>query len=332
MTAESLNELAPDAGPRSPDEQAIRDLMAREVAAFFARDAAGWAACYLQSDRVRSVMMSHDLGLDVRVGWDALCEGTRMHFESTVPHTSSYRKDIEQIEIIGDCAWLACRAYAESSMCLMDETYETWVLERHDGQWKVVCCDVLSSRSSRNRDRRLAVDAEGRLVGLDARTRAQFDKHPAFTIRAGHLRAIDPDIDRELQVAIGRAGALHGYFEQVSFALSEGQRFAYPIVLERPDTGGREVILITVEDRLTYLDFGKSEETASRVDVAAMVFGLSDSQQRIAQGIVAGQSLPDIAADLHISPATAKTHLQRVYSKTGTTTMTALVRTLLSVT
>lgn len=313
------------------DERAVRDVIFREINAFFSRDFESWQDCYLHTDRLRSVMMSHDLGLDVRQGWADHVEGVRQHFEATTPHDSTWEKNIEQVEIRGDVAWLICRARNNSSLCMMEESYETIILERHHGKWKIVCFDVLASRSYRNRERRIAVDAEGSIVGLDERSAQYLRQHPAFTIRRGRLRAVDSTVDRELQAAIGRAGALHGYFEQIAFAQFEGQRFAYPIVLERTDGDGHEVVMLTVEDRLTYLDFSTSEATTARIDISATIFSLSDNQQRIVQGVIAGKSLPKIAACLGISPSTAKTHLQRVYQKTGTNTMTALVRTLLSV-
>ncbi|MEY1554168.1 LuxR C-terminal-related transcriptional regulator [Yoonia sp. R2331] len=313
------------------DTQAIENLLTREINAFFALDYDAWADCYLHSDRLRSTMMSHELGLDVRIGWQAHAEGTRLHFEGTPPGDAQWEKQTDQIVVRGDMAWVTCRARTNTALCMMGETYETWVLERHDGAWKIACVNVMAARSNRHEVDGIAVDAEGRVVGLNARASARLQQHPAFTIRDGRLRATDADTDRALQAAIGRAGALHGFFEQAAYAEMEGQRFAYPIVIAGDDDSGHAVIMLTVQDRLTYLDIGASQATMARVDVAATVFALSEAQHRVAAGIVAGQSLPEIAAALQISPATAKTHLQRVYLKTGASTMTALVRTLLSI-
>ncbi len=315
---------------RAADKAAIEDLLSREIDAFFSLDYATWADCYLHCDKMRSTMMSHELGLDVRLGWDQHNEGTRLHFEGEVPTSTQWEKRTEAIHVRGDMAWATCRATTDASLCMMGETYETWILERHNGAWKIVCVNVMASRSKQHESDGIAVDAEGRVVGMGPRASVHLQQHPAFTLRAGFLRATDPTVDRALQAAIGRAGALHGFFEQAAYTEMEGQRFAYPIVIERTDDTGHEVIMLTVQDRYTYLDFGASAATTARVDASAMIFDLSDNQHRVAQGIVAGQSLPEIAAALHISPATAKTHLQRVYQKTGTATMTALVRTLLS--
>jgi len=319
-----------DALTETSEEAAIRAVIDTEIAAFFARDFETWADCYLHSPRCRSVMMSHEFGLDVREGWQAHAESVRLHFEGDAPEPAEWSKTIEQIEINGDTCWLVCRARNTSNECMMHEAFETWVLERHDGQWKAVLVTVLAERSFAARDSAIAVDAEGRVVGLSARAAARLDAHPALALRQGKLRATDPAVDAALQSAIDRAGRLHGYFEQAAFAQEQGQRFAYPLVIERPGENGHEVLLLTVQDRLTYLDFGAAA-TATRVDVGAMIFGLSEAQTRVAQAITEGLNLTEAAQRLGISPSTAKTHLQRTFEKTGTSSQVGLVRALLSV-
>jgi len=316
-------------GPEE-DRAAVDAVITREIDAFHNKDFAAWSDCYLHSDRLRSTMMSHELGLDVRYGWQAFAASTRPHFDSDAPVDGEWRKEVESIEVVGDMAWLTCRAYASLNICMMGESYETWVLERHDGQWKVVCTNVMAARAHSSQGRRLALDGEGHIVDGSPHILSKIAAHPALMVRGGRLRALHRDVDKALQDAIARAAQLHGFFEQAAYAEMEGQRFAFPLVLEREGDGGHEVLLLTVQDRLTYLDFGTDAETRTRVDASAAIFRLSESQHKVAQGIVEGKSLPQIAEGAGISPTTAKTHLKRVYEKTGTASMTALVRTLVS--
>ncbi len=313
------------------DERAVDAVISQEIDAFFSKDFEAWSACYLHSPRLRSTMMSHDLGLDVREGWEAHVDGTRLHFESEPVEDARWSKTVDQITVRGDMAWLTCRARTDTSLCMMGESFETWVLERHGGDWKVVCVNVMAVHAHGGESFRIALDAEGRIVGLGANAKRHVDRHPGFVIRDGRLHAVDRDVDRNLREAIGRASALHGYFEQAAYAEMEGQRFAYPLILEREDGEGHEVILITVQDRHTYVNFGISDEAMANLDASAAIFDLSENQHRIALGVFRGQSLPEIAASMGISPATAKTHLQRAYQKTGTASQTALVRCLPSV-
>lgn len=313
------------------DQRAVDAVISREIDAFFSKDFEAWSDCYLHSPRLRSTMMSHELGLDVREGWDAQVEGTLLHFEGDPDEDAHWSKTIDQISVRGDMAWLTCWAWTDSSLCMMGKSYETWVLERHNGAWKVVSVNVMAAHAYSGESFQIALDAEGRIVRLGDNAKRQVDRHPGFVIRDGRLQAIDRDVDRNLKEAVGRASALHGYFEQAAYAEMEGQRFAYPLILEGKEGEGHEVILITVQDRQTYVNFGTSDAAIANLDASAAIFDLSENQHRIALGVFRGQSLPEIAASMGISPATAKTHLQRVYQKTGTASQTALVRCLLSI-
>jgi DNA-binding CsgD family transcriptional regulator len=68
-----------------------------------------------------------------------------------------------------------------------------------------------------------------------------------------------------------------------------------------------------------------------RLETAAVVYGLSPSQVRLAEQIIGGQSLGDAAERLKVSVATTRTQLQRMFDKTGVRSQPALVRALLSV-
>ena len=71
--------------------------------------------------------------------------------------------------------------------------------------------------------------------------------------------------------------------------------------------------------------------TEERLAAAAPVYGITPAQLRLAKLIVAGHDLVDAARRLGVSVNTARTHLQRMFDKTGVRTQPALVRALLSV-
>ena len=68
-----------------------------------------------------------------------------------------------------------------------------------------------------------------------------------------------------------------------------------------------------------------------RLQLANVVYGLSAAQLRLAREIVGGLALPAAAEKLGISPNTARTHLNRIFEKTGVSNQAALVRCLLTV-
>ena len=58
--------------------------------------------------------------------------------------------------------------------------------------------------------------------------------------------------------------------------------------------------------------------------------GLTDAECVVAALIAEAQSVPEIAARLDVSVNTVRTHLHRVYAKTGARRQTALARLLLT--
>lgn len=67
-----------------------------------------------------------------------------------------------------------------------------------------------------------------------------------------------------------------------------------------------------------------------RVDsqILGRVFGLSPAESQVAQELLVGDSLDTVARRLAVSENTVKTHLQRIYEKTGTHRQAQLVRLL----
>jgi DNA-binding CsgD family transcriptional regulator len=59
------------------------------------------------------------------------------------------------------------------------------------------------------------------------------------------------------------------------------------------------------------------------------VFGLSAAETRVAAALLDGESLDGLADRLCISRNTARTHLRRLFAKTGTARQSDLIRVLL---
>ena len=80
------------------------------------------------------------------------------------------------------------------------------------------------------------------------------------------------------------------------------------------------------------VSFKDSDLIKAKIRAAAEIFGLSAGQSRLAVEVTNGVALPQAAAALGISVNTARTHLSRIFEKTGVSSQSALVRILLSVT
>ncbi len=89
--------------------------------------------------------------------------------------------------------------------------------------------------------------------------------------------------------------------------------------------------MLFVRDGITFVETQNEGDVEDRLNIAKTVFGLSENQMVLARHIVRGDNLKTASDILCISINTARTHLSRIYAKTGVNSQTALVRTLLSV-
>ena len=315
------------------DRVAIADVIHHETACFRDMDFEGWAACHLHSPRTCTICASAGLGITVLRGWNAIRDdmASTLALGRTPCGMSQFRKDNMQITIDGDTAWVVYDGWMQADDGSEAESIETVVLERTSEGWLIVYNAFAHTRERHAAPGRIAVDAQGHVVWKMPAAAEALRDHPALTISHGRLRAHHRDWDKVLQSAIARAGTLHGYFHHQDYLDTAGAPFRTPVVLGEDETGAAIVCSLMVMDGLTYLDIDPAADLDRRLTAAQMVFGLSPGQMALAARIASGESLTDAADTLGISINTARTHLKRIYDKTGVNAQTALVRLLLSV-
>lgn len=69
------------------------------------------------------------------------------------------------------------------------------------------------------------------------------------------------------------------------------------------------------------------DQCRRKVDDAALGYGLTRAEQRLLRMLLDGISLPDAARCLGVARTTVRSHLQRLFDKTGTRRQADLVRT-----
>ena len=147
----------------------------------------------------------------------------------------------------------------------------------------------------------------------------------SIAIRAGRLRAANRVADQRLQAAIRWAGPI----DETHYDLPRQGNL--PIVL---DGGGGEpanVCWVIAHNNQILVAINDRHMTEERLAAAAAVYNITPAQARLAGLIVAGHDLVDAAGRLGVSVNTTRTHLQRMFDKTGVRSQPALVRALLSV-
>jgi DNA-binding CsgD family transcriptional regulator len=119
-----------------------------------------------------------------------------------------------------------------------------------------------------------------------------------------------------------------------------GARAADSLVCSRP-TGTRPYVihilpLATSEDasagRALVIIIDPEQETEPPKALLRRLFGLTNAEAEVALRVMRGDGLKPISADLALTMATIKTHLQHVFDKTDTHRQAELVRLLLALT
>lgn len=312
------------------DEAAIHAVIDGMYRAVWAKDFDAFASFHVQSDYARRWAWWLPSTLVVKEGWDAIGERIRQVMaDPRMPDDvdAVVKRQNVNLRIMGDMAWVTFEqetpATAGWTLGVGGWSREMRVLERHDGQWKIAFFAAVNRNRPKPDVPRFRLDGKGALIWRNDPAERELDDGRDLVVRGGRLHARNRDVDRALQAAIGWAATIN-----LGFAVERG---AVPILPdpahgEAPKiwwiTADAGVIEVTVNDRLL---------PQHKLALAAVVFGLSPAQSRVAGGIVAGREIPEIAAELGITINTARTHLRRMFDKTGVRNQTALVRALLSV-
>lgn len=313
------------------DEDAIRAVVQEETDAFFAKDFERWAACFLQASRTHDVYVSKDRGVIVNRGWaDIAASMKQLIQDNPRPFEGSYEKYDFETSVSGDMAWMAfySRAGADrSGRYRLPEVFETRILERVAGRWLIAFSSVTILREPRDGPPIVQVDGDGQVIWASEKTLAQLETFAGLTISAGKLRAEQPKWNKELQAAIARAAEKRHVWDS-GFSAGGNNQFHYPCIL-----GDRDGILhctVFVLDGMINVSFGDDALIGGRIETASEIFGLSEAQKRLAYEVAKGLGLTEAAEALGVSVNTARTHLGRIYAKTGVNSQVALVRMLMS--
>lgn len=306
-----------------------------ETNAFRAGDFDRWCGAWLHDARTTETYASPEFGLNVIRGWDAVRVNMARVFANDLRCKAGERGyDIRNAEISveGSTAWAVFdQRWWNPDGETYEDNFETRILERHDGAWKIVVSSVISARATFTPAGRIGVDADRRVIWQAPGAAKALKGHPGLTISHGILRARRPDWDKALGHVLEKASHYHGFFEAHDFAARTGRPFRCPFVLGEDETGSVITAVVTVRDGVTYVDTDPAGEVADRLALAETVFGLSGAQARLAREIIAGHGLTAAATQLGITINTARTQLSRIYDKVGVNSQTALVRVLLSV-
>jgi DNA-binding CsgD family transcriptional regulator len=173
------------------------------------------------------------------------------------------------------------------------------------------------------------VDDTVRVLHANDAARAIVRAGEPLRTRGGILRAAELGVSQALAVAVKASGdmsALHKKGMGIPVRCADGgvaALYVLPLspIAERsfdPEPFPHAVAAVFMAQ--------PSAAPVAEVAVVSALFGLTLAEARVFEGIAEGQSIADIADRLGVQESTVRTHLLRVYDKTGVRRQTDLVR------
>jgi DNA-binding CsgD family transcriptional regulator len=191
---------------------------------------------------------------------------------------------------------------------------------------------ILSSAIDESSEAMVIFGSHGEVLMINRHAAAMLADSDLVSLRGGRLAVADTAIQAELDAALG--GAL---------GISRGVVAPPPapiLVTGRPGECGAQVTYTPLRPRSVQGGLApgaavvavlREERRHPRRAIPAglrTTFRLTRAEVRLCEALVEGSSLPECAARLDISRNTAKTHLARIFDKTGVRSQVALLRLL----
>jgi len=301
----------------TPQQREVLAVLEAEHRAFWFKDWDGYAAAHAHAPHVLRWAFTRHGGLTLRRGWSEIGPRARAEMAGLPRPLSEFVEDVAidnlTIRVAGDMAWASFRRTYRLSPVFgasgpNGPIDELRILERSEGAWRIVVVALLDP--GLGGEPIVQVSADGRIVWVSEDAQRLLTPGDAFVVRAGRLRCRDGRADIRLQAAIRRAHARdRGLMSirtsvPIAYAAAEAMQLCWV-------TGESGMVAVTLQDR---------RPSALRIAAAVEVFA-----------IVEGRSAMEFARERGMRPATARTHLRRIFAKVGVATQTGLVRVLVSI-
>lgn len=313
----------------SDDEAEILALIHANRIAIWMRDFEAWSACFVHAPYTTRWGWWRRGGVFNRRGWENISSRLKIDLEAGPAPIPAFAYDTRvenlEIRISGDMAWATFEQhYPDSDLDPFEMpslVAEMRVFERHDGRWKIAFLGFLDSGSTFG-EAAIGLGGDGTVLWTTPPAKRHLEDDDDVVIRAGRLRLRESGADDRLQAAIRWAAGV-----DTAYMSTHG---AVPVVVQAGEGLPTRVFWVIADAGQIVFSFGSGGVAEERLKTAALIYGLSPVQKQVAGLIAEGLSLGEIAERLSVTANTARTHLNRIYDKTGVRTQPALVRALLS--
>lgn len=312
----------------SSEETEVLGVVLAENRAFWMKDAATFASFHLKEDVSLRWGYIRGGGFFLRKGWNEIGPRSLEHMERLprpVPEFADAPLSNVTVRVSRDLAWVSYDKDHPTVPELRGHgpngglTHNLRVLERHHGIWLIAVSGLLDAALGDQCVVRVSRDGRILWKSRSAVERLRVDEH--FIEVAGCLRL--------------RMRRLNGRFhETIDWAASRDTHFmpsrgTVPFHLES-DSGMPRIVWIVADMASAILFLEDRRPFDERIEIASRAFSLSAAQQQLALALCEGIDPSRYAKTHSVSPNTVRTHLKRVFEKTGVSSQVSLTRLLMS--
>ncbi len=317
--------------------KAIKDLIEHECTVFLCRDFKAWANCILQEPRL--VRLGACMGgiMDYTVGWEAHREMMLNFFERfPTPNPEMarlFRRSNWSIQIREDMAWVSFDQFgprSEDPLVTVGLSHQIRILEKQSGNWKIAMLGHGDTSLEYFDYPVIKIDRDQTILWMNDPAKAALLDHPALVKSGPKLRSRYRKDRAPLAEAISEMAELTVMDIRPSLGRLPGS-MTRPILLGGQTGDGMHIVWVSSEDKMLLIKFSDKHSAERHMEIASEFYGLSAAQSRLASLLLEGLDTPRAANRLGITLNTAKTHLQRLFDKTGARSQSALVSALLGV-
>lgn len=320
------------------ERDAIIAVIEAETLDFYSRDFDAWSNHWLQDEGTRRLGMLVGGQIGYHEGWSAsaaIVVRIMEQFPNPNPEAARLiRRENLNLRIAGDMAWVSFDQYGPDTGDPFDSrglSHQVRILEKHDGEWKIAFVGHGETSVGYFSFPVIRVDGGASILWMNDAARQSLPDHPALVAGGGHLRARRREDDKRLRATLTQVDNMSPMEIRMSISSPSEKPRAIPVVLASDSEEISSICWVSSQDGMLVVSYNDKDSEAKRLAAARSVYGLSPAQARLAALIIDGQDLSMAAKALGISPTTARTHLQRMFDKTGARAQSALVRVLLSV-
>ena len=324
-------------GDERVERQLIIDLIERECTAYLNRDYETWENCILKEDRLRRLgalmggIMHYVEGFDAQVLM--IEEMFALHPEPNPTSAAEYKRTNWSIRMSGDMAWATFDQYgprAEDPFVTAGLSHQVRILEKQPDGWKIALFGHGDTSLEYIEYPVIRVDERLNILWMNESAKSELPSHPALRKSGARLHSVRRGDTDRLRVMVAEMSELNiiDYRPSLKNPRGAGNQ---ALLLEGEDDAKLHVVWVSKQNEMLIVRFNDAQSAEHQLEDAQTLFSLSPAQLRLASLVLEGLDMPTSAERLGISLNTAKTHLQRLFDKTGTRSQSALVARLLGI-